>query len=628
LTYKIINDIINVVRFNRNKNLQLKNKNMIKNKHYWGISILLLALNLILGVLYVLQPVNRVPENSVLGANDTIPVFESGYVMSNQTFQSTRVFNSESAVQNYLNQANSPLKNYRDNGQLASYWIWNAARGNTSAKYGVTPQLNPGLLMGFLEKEQSLISASNYNTQTDPERRIRTAMGYGCPDDAKCDTQFYGLANQLNWSAYQLQYNFNRAGNPASTTPYKKNSTVTTLDKYNVFLQNEATASVYNYTPHVYWGNYNLWKILTANGWGVSSNTYSMRDIDQVNIYSKKIDPGATTSSEKIDKSAVAGILAKNYNLGDQSTDIELMQKYLRQEGYYTYVFITGYYGGITKQSHDAYKTAQSNGISAPVTPTPTTPTPVVVNVNCNELFARNWVDGQIGEDVKQLQECLRKEGLYSYAENTGYFGTVTKKSLADYKIKITPQAPQPVQNTVNCDELRVRNWVGGAISQEVRQLQKCMRDRGFFTYSGGDTGYNGPVTQDALKAWIKSLQPVVDRCTQLKDKQWEFGKRNPEVIELQKCMKEKGFYTWPYITDYFGPVTNEALNKWRVKTPPVFECADLKKQSWVKGEVSERVRQLQACMRAEGKFNFAGGNTGYFGNSTEAGLVAWRGYF
>ena len=622
---------------------------MTRYRFLWGLTAVLITINLLLGAAYIIRPNQFTSDSGVLGAQDGVPEFSPGFVMSNETFATTRAFPTEQSVQAYLDQANSPLRGYRDQGRLASYWIYNAARGGTSARYGITPQLNPGVLMGYLEKEQSLISIRNYDMVADPQNRLRTAMGYGCPDYAKCDTQYYGLANQLNWAAFQLQYNFNLAGNPNSGTPYRKSATITTLDEYDVLLSNEATAAQYRYTPHVYWGNYNLWKILTANGWNASGTRYSMRDIDQRNLYEKKVDPDGL--NEVINASDIANILNASYEIGQQSKDIETLQKFLRQEGYYTYAFITGYYGAITKSAHDAFKAAGGVAASTPA------PEPEPVG-NCDALYARSWSIGQQGDEVRQLQECLRTAGTFTYATSTGYYGPITEKALRDYQAQNapapapTPQpepAPEPTPEparqpepqpeasanrteterlvVLNCDELRTREWRIGQVSEDVRQLQACMRSRDFFTYAGGNTGYFGPVTQEALTKWREAVKPK-DRCEELKQKEWKFGVRSAEVRELQQCMKDKGFFDWPYITDYFGPVTNEALNEWRDKEPPIFTCSALKEQEWRRGEVSERVRQLQACMRGAGTFTWSGGNTGYFGSVTEKALVAWRGYF
>jgi hypothetical protein len=398
---------------------------MDRNSKLFKVSIGLLVANLLMifviafGFIFNLQTQQAVnQEEQVLGANN-VPVFSPNYVMSDATFESTRAFPTEASVQAYLERVNSPLKNYSDQGQRASYWIFNAARGVTSSKWNVTPRINPGVILAFLEKEQSLLSLTNYNTQTDPERRIKTAMGYGCPDFSKCNPTYEGFANQVNWGAYQLQYNVNLATG-SSNEPYRVNRTITTLDGYDVFLSNAATASAYRYTPHVYWGNYNLWKILTANGWGVSSQTYTYAQLDAVNLPNRSSFKNQS-SSDQVSLDSVSGLLYSEVAIGTTGENIKDLQRFLRQEGFFTYPYITGYYGNITKTAQDNYLAARGenrNSSSGNRTD------------ECSQLYARSWSIGQTGEDVKQLQQCLRNDNLFAWPVITGYFGNVTNQGL------------------------------------------------------------------------------------------------------------------------------------------------------------------------------------------------------
>jgi peptidoglycan hydrolase-like protein with peptidoglycan-binding domain len=400
----------------KNKHQKMLRSNFLSKVTYFLITVNILMVGLVMfNHYFTTRELNNLQkETQVLGVTN-IPIFDSNYIMSDYTFESTRSFPTQQAVQQYLQTVNSPLKNYIDQGQSASYWIFNAARGVTSSKWGVVPQINPGVIIAYLEKEQSLISLSNYNTATDPENRIKTAMGYGCPDDAKCSAEYMGFANQLNWASYQLQFNFDRAKTGSDlVSPYHINKTITTLDNYNVFLGNAATAANYRYTPHVYWGNYNLWKIITAKGWGVSTQTYSYQEIDNINL------PNSTktgTPETKISLAEMLPILNKEFALGSQNQEISRLQTFLRQEGYFTYPQITGYYGSVTKTAHENYKRDKN-----------LTSTPVVDA--CETLYSKVWKMGQTGEDVKQLQECLKKVGLFNWPNITGFYGNVTDSAL------------------------------------------------------------------------------------------------------------------------------------------------------------------------------------------------------
>ena len=122
-------------------------------------------------------------------------------------------------------------------GESAAHIIWQASQDY---------HINPQVLLVLLEKEQSLV------TDTWPNHiQYRTATGFGCPDTAPCDAQYYGLKNQVRlaaklfrsvldggWSNYPvgnnfIQYNPNKACGGS-----------------NVYIENRATSALYRYTPY------------------------------------------------------------------------------------------------------------------------------------------------------------------------------------------------------------------------------------------------------------------------------------------------------------------------------------------------------------------------------------------
>jgi hypothetical protein len=117
--------------------------------------------------------------------------------------------------------------------------------------------INPKLLLVLLQKEMSLI------TDTSPTpRQLDWAVGYGCPDNQACNTRWQGFGKQLNSAALQF---FDYMQNPQYYT-YKAGGTYTVTNTSRPAMVitpiNQGTASLYNYTPHVYNGNfnfYNLW---------------------------------------------------------------------------------------------------------------------------------------------------------------------------------------------------------------------------------------------------------------------------------------------------------------------------------------------------------------------------------
>lgn len=108
--------------------------------------------------------------------------------------------------------------------------------------------INPQVILVLLEKEQALI------TDVWPSsRQYRSATGYGCPDTADCDANYFGFFNQVYNAAYQFK---KYQANPGSrgyvagrwnTIQWNPNSA---CGSSNVYIENQATAGLYVYTPY------------------------------------------------------------------------------------------------------------------------------------------------------------------------------------------------------------------------------------------------------------------------------------------------------------------------------------------------------------------------------------------
>lgn len=132
------------------------------------------------------------------------------------------------------------LKDYNEGGRSAAQIIY-----DTSQYY----EINPQVLIVLLQKEQGLV------TDTWPlSTQYRTATGYGCPDTAPCDSQYYGLTNQLGWAARMFRAIINN--NPNWYTPYVLGNNYirwnpsTSCGGSNVNIENRSTQALYNYTPY------------------------------------------------------------------------------------------------------------------------------------------------------------------------------------------------------------------------------------------------------------------------------------------------------------------------------------------------------------------------------------------
>jgi hypothetical protein len=216
-----------------------------------------LAFALVLGVLSAgaLEP--AAPADAADGSQ-----FNAGSIISDATFYNSSTM-TPSQIQAFLN-ARVPncaggavcLKNYSE-----STWT-RAATAYCGAYTGVANQraaeiiysvavacgINPQVLIVLLQKEQGLVTATAPSSG-----KFRIATGFGCPDTAPCDAQYYGFYNQVYLAAAQFErYRVNpgsyryRAGR-VNTILWHPNAACGTSD---VYIVNQATAGLYNYTPY------------------------------------------------------------------------------------------------------------------------------------------------------------------------------------------------------------------------------------------------------------------------------------------------------------------------------------------------------------------------------------------
>jgi uncharacterized protein with LGFP repeats len=142
-------------------------------------------------------------------------------------------------------------------------------------------------LLVLLEKEQGLVTS-----RAPSDTRYRAATGMGCPDTAPCDPAVGGFFYQVYYAARQFEIyrlkpaSFNhRAG---SWNAIRKNPNAG-CGTTSVFIYNQATAGLYNYTPYLpnesalanlygtgdscaSYGNRNFWRIFTD--WFGNPRTY------------------------------------------------------------------------------------------------------------------------------------------------------------------------------------------------------------------------------------------------------------------------------------------------------------------------------------------------------------------
>ena len=221
---------------------------MVSKKNIFKIAAGILALSL---------AILSVPLSSAFGKTG----FRAGNIISDANMYQKTPSMSAAQIQKFLEtqgagcRGNGCLKNMRLNTRSfnADYYCKGGYRGANNEpvsqviyKISQACQISPKVLLVTIQKEQSGITR---NLSTVSQNKL---TGYGCPDGKPCDEQYYGVQNQIYQTAHQLQryrlkpgyYSF-RGGKTANI----QFSYQSGCGASKVRLENQATASLYNYTP-------------------------------------------------------------------------------------------------------------------------------------------------------------------------------------------------------------------------------------------------------------------------------------------------------------------------------------------------------------------------------------------
>jgi len=208
------------------------------------------------------------------------PEFDPNNIISNSLLLDADSMTLE-GIQNFLENQGSYLayysteNTYGDNKSAAEI-IYEAATNNYNCdgvdlsdtptenekelKCSQIKTVNPKFLLVLLQKEQSLIQENNPT-----QRQLDWATGYGCPDGSSCNPYWEGFGKQVNSAALQFWWymEYPQGYNYKMGTTYTFNNPYGTIETKTITAtpQNKATAALYNYTPHVFNGNYNVYKL-------------------------------------------------------------------------------------------------------------------------------------------------------------------------------------------------------------------------------------------------------------------------------------------------------------------------------------------------------------------------------
>jgi len=210
--------------------------------------------------------------------------FNPGMIISDTQFYNTTTMTA-SDIQSFLNLrysgCNSGVVCLRDyhtatvtqpaQTGLCTQYTGAASESAATVFYRVSQVcgVNPEVLLVLAQKESGLLTSTNPN--------YKTAMGYGCPDTTGCDSKYYGFFNQVSLAAQQFKrYRLNPTNYNylAGATNFILYNPKTSCGGSNVFIQNQATAGLYDYTPY----QPNAAALANLNGTGDSCSAYGNRN--------------------------------------------------------------------------------------------------------------------------------------------------------------------------------------------------------------------------------------------------------------------------------------------------------------------------------------------------------------
>ncbi|PFG31899.1 LGFP repeat-containing protein [Paramicrobacterium agarici] len=188
--------------------------------------------------------------------------FDAGHIIDDEVFYDSTTM-TESQIRSFINSkvpactsGYTCLDEYKENttGRSADSYCKAIAGGkNEDAariiyKVSRACDINPQVILVTLQKEQGLLTH-----HWPSEWRYTIAMGFGCPDGADCNSKYFGFQNQLYLGARQFQIyrawpnSFNYVAGKTNSIKWHPNSSCGTS---RVYIENQATAGLYNYTPY------------------------------------------------------------------------------------------------------------------------------------------------------------------------------------------------------------------------------------------------------------------------------------------------------------------------------------------------------------------------------------------
>lgn len=245
--------------------------------------------------------------------------------------------------------------------------------------------------------------------------------------------------------------------------------------------------------------------------------------------------------------------------LGDQTLkqgithqDVKELQYILKNKGYFNYHETTTYFGPVTKKAVMDFQRANGlvvDGIVGKKTYSklleksyqeekPADKGTIQKSAASSKILKLN----STGKEVKKLQEDLKFLGFFTFYKTTDFYGTITTEAVRKFQIS------QKLKATGVADTATLQR-----IQQQVNVKKKPVQAK--------------PITKPAAKPSIKPAPAPAPKPAPAPEKDTttlKFGMRGAEVMKLQTRLKDLGFFTYTMVTDYFGTVTEESVEKFQ----------------------------------------------------------------
>lgn len=199
------------------------------------------------------SPTSPLPNADGIWATGVPQEFDKNLILTDSFFSASDALDATDVQQFFVN---TP---YGTRSWLADAYIGNELVSTVLVDIAIAHDINPLVLVGRMQGEQSLVAA----TEAPTGRRVDFAFGCGCYDNQPCNEAYRGLDKQLECAATTLERWYQ--GSQDGDGIFVKGVEGETLDPDVVIPESHATASMYAYTPWVAEGesgNWLMWKIL------------------------------------------------------------------------------------------------------------------------------------------------------------------------------------------------------------------------------------------------------------------------------------------------------------------------------------------------------------------------------